>query len=1403
MYIVPCSRMTGAVILPSTDQLMILQGVESGVDKVQNVTGIANGGLGVECGQYSLRHITDNPEWMGESRDAYRKMNRASRRTSIPLVVAPGEKSVDYDRILKNVTVRGSTYVYLEGCPAEKGCTLVLRGAPRAHLSEIKAMLKFSVMVAYHLRLEVSYYNNRFASMAIIRTVETPAGKEVVAVDAPEPEDDSDEEQEMLLVKEAYGSKYDEYVSKCASIHAEALPVSTSGKVDTCDNSGYDSEATVDSDDDSEDEGGFRKIRSEYSSKKLLSRSERYKLSISMDVDIRLPYLKEVVGMSSLKNQSLLHLNAKLLQTDPEEYQSLLVTSMLMTLKKTQRSRAEVKCLRFYWGEQDVALGQFLIESCFSVIKRRFGAGTGAGAGSDANSVSSNARNVNSGSHTPSSSTGNIGGNKKAHSGAMHTLSFAHRSGRIDIKVCPQEQKHIGQFMYRESDVGNDRESVVGSMDKSVHPFHLPIIMSSYCKDCGRLTMPHVVMCDETWKMSFGKFLEMCYYNRTARCRVGGCCHLLRDSHVTYFSCDGYMARFEFIPMHPYALRVRHSLPHPTMLLNVHIFKAMFSFSLRSLSLLDDFLRICLTLELNVKTHLASSRLYGDAYSGLAHDIETVKCDLRTLAAALTSETAALGNLLGVSNLEKTSNFKAYDANAEQYINSLLSIRSNMEKKIASNAFDSNSLNSEMKRSMDAVDGLISPEKISDTAKQMTLYELSRQFPLLLRRGVYTKASLWNNLLEKVYVGSEQIKLVEAQEEEMMLQQELQSNGGGAISQMSSLNSVDGPGFASRPYSSNLMAIAEEGILQNSDSNFSVTQMRESFDTDDDGDEYADAVIAAQASSVKDLSPARVSSYKSTSGEQLNKREPSVVIESWNSQLGGVGVGSSTTVNTMTKAFAKFVLGKEVSSQSQSVLDKIGLNTVDLSGYMPGHYSMPTGRNGEVIAVSDSSLSSIIAYSLASEEYHRKYQEHMTALESDAVSSNFFHEFGTTMNDASGPTVDSVAFADSMGDEAVTNLVSPSRLAANTIGDGNDADSVSPTAGSGVMDFGRPEDYDDDEYQDDPEEHSASVEGKDDQKGAANPSLQPFATAVHAAGAVSSIATGIVSSWNNRRRMRRNRLSRSAVEGIVEDVLDSGLGDDCVDEDDDMDGSGTESVDMDLDAIPRFDDGPRPTVLDGASVNMVANFEETVEKTVLDKPVDRSTFANGMKSEKSSLKASKSSKTTLCDEAVRLKRENQLLSQRKTHIKHRFENVDAKGNATCKYICHSYWSTQFEALRCAYFDSAVIDDDATKSRIDDEHLHQHAAEGFVRSLSASADWQTTGGKSGAAFSKTVDDRFVVKLISNTELQMFLDFAPAYFEYMSKALYHRLPTALVKILGVYEVGARNSVTGKKVSCRIIC
>jgi hypothetical protein len=45
------------------------------------------------------------------------------------------------------------------------------------------------------------------------------------------------------------------------------------------------------------------------------------------------------------------------------------------------------------------------------------------------------------------------------------------------------------------------------------------IYMWSHCKKCGRMASPLVQMSEDTWKFSFGKFLEVSYYNSSARGR--------------------------------------------------------------------------------------------------------------------------------------------------------------------------------------------------------------------------------------------------------------------------------------------------------------------------------------------------------------------------------------------------------------------------------------------------------------------------------------------------------------------------------------------------------------------------------------------------------------------------------------------------------------------------------------------------------------------------------------------------------------------------------------------------------------------------------------------------------------------------------------------------------------------
>jgi 1-phosphatidylinositol-3-phosphate 5-kinase len=156
--------------------------------------------------------------------------------------------------------------------------------------------------------------------------------------------------------------------------------------------------------------------------------------------------------------------------------------------------------------------------------------------------------------------------------------------------------------------------------------------------------------------------------------------------------------------------------------------------------------------------------------------------------------------------------------------------------------------------------------------------------------------------------------------------------------------------------------------------------------------------------------------------------------------------------------------------------------------------------------------------------------------------------------------------------------------------------------------------------------------------------------------------------------------------------------------------------------------------------------------------------------------------------------ERRMLVRNKSHIKHTFRDFDEKGQNLCKFVCTTYWATQFQAVREAFLSPHGVKGAESNAGSAGDGLDIEQA--YVQSLSSAFNWAASGGKSGASFARTADDRFVIKCISRTELQMFLESAPAYFEYLSKAFFHGLPTVLCKIVGVYQIGYHNRLTGKR-------
>jgi 1-phosphatidylinositol-3-phosphate 5-kinase len=126
-----------------------------------------------------------------------------------------------------------------------------------------------------------------------------------------------------------------------------------------------------------------------------------------------------------------------------------------------------------------------------------------------------------------------------------------------------------------------------------------------------------------------------------------------------------------------------------------------------------------------------------------------------------------------------------------------------------------------------------------------------------------------------------------------------------------------------------------------------------------------------------------------------------------------------------------------------------------------------------------------------------------------------------------------------------------------------------------------------------------------------------------------------------------------------------------------------------------------------------------------------------------------------------------MIKRKSNHLKYQFN--DGSANLSCKI----FYAEQFEALRksCGNNDN------------------------FIQSLSRCIKWDSQGGKSRSSFLKTLDNRYIVKELSPSELESFVALAPFYFRYISQSIFDNLSSAIAKIFGFYQIEIKNTLTGK--------
>ncbi len=133
------------------------------------------------------------------------------------------------------------------------------------------------------------------------------------------------------------------------------------------------------------------------------------------------------------------------------------------------------------------------------------------------------------------------------------------------------------------------------------------------------------------------------------------------------------------------------------------------------------------------------------------------------------------------------------------------------------------------------------------------------------------------------------------------------------------------------------------------------------------------------------------------------------------------------------------------------------------------------------------------------------------------------------------------------------------------------------------------------------------------------------------------------------------------------------------------------------------------------------------------------------------------------------------------HSKSFFDCQFNDQNGNSKFFCRAYFALGFDHFRKRAMDPQLTEED------------------FFSSLASCKPFQTSGGKSGATFFKTKDERFLLKQVNKHEMVTFQAIAKRYFDYMTDKSKR---SAMAKIFGLYQVGFKNSATNNSLKLNVI-
>ncbi|KAI8324681.1 hypothetical protein GQ54DRAFT_296012 [Martensiomyces pterosporus] len=381
------------------------------------------------------------------------------------------------------------SFIFLDGCIDELGGTIVLRGEPFDRLEDIKQVVDLVVCLTYSLYLEAALLVNEFALAAPGKYDHLLwAGSAAAANHAAMPGGGSGEKGKLAaesLASQAL-SEYNVVLSSSPCVRIPPPHVLVCMR---------------------ERELAIRAITEKFnrlsSARKELPSGNDESISAISSVSTGVAFLvsrqQSAASSNRMRQQyeseialheSYVHEGENFLDANPQavslwDYQSIVVAYMVTCRKHEYMVCAgpQYHSISFY-GHTDVTLGQYLEEMCFDLNY----------------DCPSNNRQC-------------------THPMYEHRRSYIHNEGKIDVTMdeypCPIE---------RLSEV---------------------ILMWGSCKVCKRST-PVARMSEESWRYSFGKYLETTFYNEKLRPRALICSHDMHRDYVRCFALRNMVVKFEY-----------------------------------------------------------------------------------------------------------------------------------------------------------------------------------------------------------------------------------------------------------------------------------------------------------------------------------------------------------------------------------------------------------------------------------------------------------------------------------------------------------------------------------------------------------------------------------------------------------------------------------------------------------------------------------------------------------------------------------------------------------------------------------------------------------------------------------------------------------------------------------------